>query len=106
MIQNTENLVNIGSRTSLEVNDIVMLVAEINYTSLYLTNGNRILVSYHLGKLHGRLVNYPIFIRPNRNTIINTNHLENIGLDSLRIQGIEIKMSRRRKEQILNQLNL
>ena len=106
MKQNTENLVNIGSRTSLEVNDIVMLVAEINYTSLYRTNGNRILVSYHLGKLHGRLENYPIFIRPNRNTIINTNHLENIGLDSLRIQGIEIKMSRRRKEQILNQLNL
>ena len=105
MIQNFENFVNIGSRTSLNANDIVMLVAEINYTTLYLKNGKRILVSYHLGKLHDRLVDYPSFIRPNRNTIININHLEGIGLDSLRIHGYEIKMSRRRKEKILDQLN-
>ncbi len=104
MIQINENFVNVGSRTTLDINDIVMLVAETNYTTLHLSDGNQILVSYHLGKLQGRLLNYPVFIRPNRNTIINTNHIEKIGTESIRIHGFDIRMSRRRKEKIFNNL--
>ena len=101
-----ESIVNVGSRTFLHANDIVMMVAEINYTTLFLSNGNKLLVSYHLGKLHERLINYPSFIRPNRNTIINTNHLEDFGIDTLKINGHIIKVSRRRKEAILDSLRI
>lgn len=106
MVHNTQNLVNIGSRTSVNANEIVMLVADINYTALHFADGQQLLVSYHLGKLHERLVDYPAFIRPNRNTIININHLEGFDMNTLKIMGQLIKVSRRRKEAIFDSLRI
>lgn len=91
-------LVHIGSRKIVLAQDIVLLQAEINYTFLYLSNGQKIVVSYHLGKLQERLNIYQAFIRPNRNTIVNLNFVTTYNENFLKINDTTIQISRRRKE--------
>lgn len=91
-------LVHIGSRKFVVAQDIVLLQAEINYTFLYFSNGQKIIVSCHLGKLEERLNDYQAFIRPNRNTIVNLNFVTNYNENFLNINGTTVHISRRRKD--------
>lgn len=91
-------MIDVGSRTKLFPNEIVLLEADINYTLLHLVDGKKITVSYHLGKLQERLSRHSSFIRPNRNTIVNLNYVSDCNLDKLTINSQIIQISRRRKE--------
>jgi two-component system LytT family response regulator len=97
-------IVHVGSRTHLISSDIVLLVADINYTSLYLSNGEKLLVSYNLGKLQERLSSHKTFIRPNRNTIVNMDYVTDFDLNFIQINQKNVLISRRRKENILSEL--
>jgi DNA-binding LytR/AlgR family response regulator len=91
-------LVHIGSRKIVLAEDIILLQAEINYTNLYLSNGQKIIVSYNLGKLQERLNIHRSFIRPNRNTIVNLNFVTKYNENFLNINGTTVPISRRRKD--------
>lgn len=93
-------LIDIGSRTKLLRTQIVLLEANINYTLLYLADGQKIIVSYHLGKLQKRLSDFNEFIRPNRNIIVNMNYVTNYDTTSLNIIKRKVLISRRRKDYI------
>lgn len=99
-----KNLVDVGSRTKLFAQDIVFLEASSNYTLLYLADGQKLVVSYHLGKLHERLLGCNFFIRPNRNIIVNMHFLMSYTADSLHINQRTINISRRRKEMIFEHI--
>lgn len=99
-----KNLVDVGSRTKLFAQEIVFLEASSNYTLLYLADGQKLVVSYHLGKLHERLLEYNCFIRPNRNIIVNMNFLMSYTADSLHINQRTINISRRRKEMVFEHI--
>lgn len=97
-----KNFVHVGSRTELFAQDIVLLEASINYTLLYLANGEKLVVSYHLGKLHERLGEFSSFIRPNRNMVVNMHFLMAYTSDSLNINQRTVTISRRRKEVVFD----
>lgn len=98
LISKETPLVHIGSRKIVLAQDIILLQAEINYTFLYLSNGQKIIVSYNLGKLQERLNIHQAFIRPNRNTIVNLNFVTKYNENFLNINGTTVHISRRRKD--------
>ncbi len=98
LISKETPLVNIGSRKLVLAQDIILLQAEINYTYLYLSDGQKIIVSYNLGKLQDRLHIHQAFIRPNRNTIVNLNFVTKYNENFLNINGTTVHISRRRKD--------
>ena len=95
-------LIHVGLRTHLEASNIVMLEANINYTFLYLVDGQKIIVPYHLKKLSKRLVMHKSFVRPNKSAIVNLQFLTEYNDNSLTINQETIRISRRRKEEIIS----
>lgn len=98
LISNQKPIAKIGKKQLIFAHDIILLQAEINYTYLFLADGQKIIVSYHLGKLQEKLSHFQTFIRPNRHTIVNLNFVTSLNANSLEINGTTISISRRRKE--------
>jgi DNA-binding LytR/AlgR family response regulator len=61
-----------GKRIHLPFPIIIRLVADRNYTYIYLTNGQRYLSAHTLSYFHKRLPNF--FVRVNKSNIINKYH--------------------------------
>lgn len=97
-------IIDVGGRRKLLTSEIVLLQADINYTLLHLSDGEKIIVSYHLGKLQERLSEHKSFVRPNRQTIVNLQFLKKYNDEFLTILNHKVQMSRRRKELILSNL--
>jgi DNA-binding LytR/AlgR family response regulator len=87
----------------INIEHVVMLTAQSNYTTVHLADGNSFLYAITLGKLEKRFGD-DAFIRPNRSTLVNTKyvlgvHNANIKHKSSYIKmknGIVIYISRRR----------
>ena len=94
--------INVGSRTALFPNEIVCLEAEANYTTIHLSNGKKMMVSYHLGKLQERLLPYKTFVRANRKFIVNLDFLGDFNSQYMIVKGQEISYSRRRKDMVIS----
>lgn len=97
----------VGGRLSFNPNEIVMLEADINYTNLFLTNGRKVVVAYHLKKLEERLESTACFFRANRGTLLNFNFVEGFANNYLQIGSQQVAVSRRREQvlQILQHFN-
>jgi DNA-binding LytR/AlgR family response regulator len=95
-------LIHVGLRTHLEASNIVMLEGNINYTFLYLADGRKIIVANHLKKLAKRLEMHKSFVRPNKSAIVNLQFLTEYNDNSLTINQEIIRISRRRKEEIIS----
>lgn len=90
--------VNIGGRMSVIPSDIIFLSADENYTLLHLANGNKLMVSYNLGKLQERLSKHVFFLRANRSIVVNMNFVTAFNTNYLKINGMEVSVSRRSKK--------
>lgn len=95
-------LIHVGSRTYLKASNIIKLEANVNYTFLYLADGRKIIVAYHLKKLAKRLEMHKSFVRPNKSAIVNLQFLTQFNDNSLTINQEIIRISRRRKEEIIS----
>lgn len=63
-----------GPRTSLDADNIIHLESDINYTLVHFKNGQQLVLSYTLGKVHACL---PLgFVRVNRGNVINLHYLK------------------------------
>ena len=58
----------------VEQNEIIYLEADNSYTTIYFTNGNKILVSRSL-KEFVDIINSPEFFKPHRSYYVNSNHI-------------------------------
>ncbi|SOE21697.1 LytTr DNA-binding domain-containing protein [Spirosomataceae bacterium TFI 002] len=99
-------LLHVGSGKRLSTDEIVMLEAKANYTEVSLISGSKLTVSTNLGVIEERLVDYENYIRPNRQFIVNLDFFEKINADYLFVKGREIKVSRRRKSEVKQQLQV
>lgn len=66
----TNELIHLGSRKNIAPDSILMMKSDVNYTTIYLVDGYRILSSTTMGILEKRLKEFKFF-RPNRSFIIN-----------------------------------
>jgi DNA-binding LytR/AlgR family response regulator len=101
-----EESLHFGGLKGLFPNEIMCLVAESNYTILHLSNGRKIIFSYHLAKIHSIISRQnSSFIRVNRSTVINLNYVTYFNYDYLTLGDRKITFSRRRRDIIKNEIN-
>ena len=99
--------VHVGSRTHIQPSDIVLVSADISYSFIYLSNGTRIIVSTNIQKLEERFLAFQSMVRVHRRFMINTDYFLNLEGNTVKlINNIECLVSRRKRENLLDQVNL
>jgi two-component system LytT family response regulator len=68
--------IHVGSRTYVLPETIVMIQAEINYSLIFLKNGNKVIVSTCLKKLENRFAIIQSFARVHKSYLVNLNYLK------------------------------
>ncbi len=96
--------INIGSRIKVFPADVILFESDINYTNVYLENGDKFLVSTNLKKIEERFAEFTNFFRPNRSFLINLNFAEFSAENSeLRLRNERfVAVSRRKMPLLLN----
>jgi two-component system LytT family response regulator len=100
--------IHIGGRKEVLPNEVILFEADVNYTKLYLRNGQNILVATTLKKLEQRFSSFDFIFRIHKGFMINLNDIKRINFDTVLLKNKrEILVSRRRKETLLkNVVNL
>ena len=94
------SIIRLGKRTHLQLDQIVWLEADINYTKIHYSNGKQIVVPCNLGRIEQKLDCSKNFIRPNRGTLVNLAFLGGFDDNHIMVKNKKIAYSRRRKEAI------
>lgn len=84
------------------VQQILLLQGDINYTNIHLTDGKIEVVSYTLKRLAFELQQYPEFVRIHKSHIINLSFIHEVILIQNRQEvilqnGIKLSVARRRR---------
>ncbi len=99
--------VHVGSRTHIQPSDIILVSADISYSYIHLSDGSRIIVSTNIQKLEERFLAFQNMVRVHRSYMINTDYFLNIeGNKVLLVNDIECKVSRRKRENLLDLVQL
>lgn len=101
MLESSDTPIRVGSRLKFLPHEMVLLEASVNYTNLHLADGQKIIVSYHLGKLQKRLSDCPCFVRLNKSIMVNMHYIEGFANDYLEVREQQFFMSRRRRKVVL-----
>jgi len=101
-------LPNKGSYESIDLNDIILLKADNNYTEFIIKKGKSILVSKTI-KEYEDLLSSDVFFRVHKSTIVNLNYIEKYtkgdGGEITMLNGSIVKVSRYRKKEFLKLFN-
>jgi DNA-binding LytR/AlgR family response regulator len=94
------------SKISLQLNELVYLESDVNYTIFHMSNGKKHIsgftLKYHLDKMAG-LTN---FFRVNRSICINLNFASDTSLSSISLHnGLQFTVSRRRQKDLAEIIN-
>ena len=91
----------------IPVKEIIRCKADINYTTFYLLNGSKMVVSKTLKEFEDLLNDYD-FIRVHNSHLINLHHIKNYARGEGGVvtmsDGTEVDVSRRKKEEFLKRL--
>lgn len=68
--------IHVGSRTHIQPNSVVMIQADINYSLIYLLDGNRVIVSTCLKKLENRFAPIDSFARVHKSYLVNLDYFK------------------------------
>jgi DNA-binding LytR/AlgR family response regulator len=96
-------LIKIGSFLKVNPDDIVLFIASINYTTVYMKSGEQFLVSTHLKEIQNRFKSEP-FYRTHKSYFINLNCIEKLEteLSKLKMQNdVDVIISRRKKDGLI-----
>jgi len=92
------NIIPIGSRKKVPSEDILYLQSDLNYTKVFLVNGQMIFSSTTLKIIESRLAENPEFLRINRGVVINRQHVKIYQEASVELSNnLSFVVSRRRK---------
>lgn len=91
----------------IPVKDIIRCRADINYTTFFLSNGNKMVTAKTLKEFEDMLSDYD-FIRVHNSHLINLHHIKKYikgeGGVAIMTDGTEVEVSRRKKEEFLKRL--
>ncbi len=95
-------LIHLVGNETVNINDIILLKAESNYSEVFLESGNKITTSKTLKKFEKKLDYFPFF-RTHKSFIINVNHVleyhPNENTDIILSNNFNVQVSRRRKKE-------
>lgn len=81
---------------SLDINKIVILEANINYTIISLENGKKNTIPRTLKHIHNSLSNYDRFVRISRSLIINVDYINSLSYPRIILNNGEVYTPSRR----------
>jgi DNA-binding LytR/AlgR family response regulator len=94
--------ISIGGRKKVLPSEVILLVADINYTKLFCENGEKIIVATTLGKLEKRFSESNFFFRPHKSFLINLNFVESFeDENSIKMLNQQSVIISRRKKNLL-----
>ncbi len=102
------NEIHIGGRKNVVPANVILLEADVNYTVLYLQDGNKVMVATTLKKLEARLGTFKNFFRSSKSYIVNLDYLLDFQGNSNEIimqNKKKVMVSRRRVKDFLNVFN-
>ncbi|MCU0326548.1 MAG: LytTR family transcriptional regulator [Spirosomaceae bacterium] len=94
--------IHIGGRKAVCPDEVVLLIANENYTQVVCTDGTKLLVATTLKELERRFCRNPYFVRTHKSFVVNLQYISNY--QSLEDNFIEmvndtkVTVSRRRKQ--------
>lgn len=95
----------IGKKFVIPHQDVILLKADVNYTEIFLDNGERIVVSKTLKQFEEGFANNNNFIRTHKSYVVNLDHVVSFQLNSgmtIKLSNDEVAtLSRRRKDDFL-----
>jgi DNA-binding LytR/AlgR family response regulator len=98
MKTNKSNTVHVGGRQHLLPNEIILLQANENYTCIFLSDGQKIIVATTLKTLEKRFQSAS-FCRTHKSFLINLSCVKSHSATSILLNNeIEVTLSRRKKE--------
>lgn len=100
-----QNQVHVGSRRFFSPDQLLHLQSELNYTMIFLTNGQTFLSSTTLKTIEQRLYKFKHFIRINRQSIVNANFLSvDNDLSIVLPNNQKLQFSRRKAKEFLKSI--
>ncbi|MES2516758.1 MAG: LytTR family DNA-binding domain-containing protein [Bacteroidota bacterium] len=89
--------VRIGAWKDVHPEEVMLLVADINYTKIYFQNGKKLTVAIPLKELGSRFSTAQFF-RTHKSSIVNLNCVEEYNYNTLRLtNNLRINLARRRR---------
>ncbi|TDE13880.1 LytR/AlgR family response regulator transcription factor [Dyadobacter psychrotolerans] len=106
----TTSSIQIGAKLIVNPEDVILLIADGNYTSIHLLSGSRILVPVTLKELEKRFVCCGIFFRTHKSYLVNLHYIIHYDTKSgkalLEMKSkSEIVISRRKKASFVQKLS-
>ena len=96
--------IHVGSRTYILPDSVVMIQAEINYSMIYLTNGNKVIVSTCLKKLENRFAVIQSFARVHKSYLVNLNYFKSYNEGHFLLQNdLKCIVSRRKFKRLIEE---
>ena len=96
--------VHIGGRKHVHPAQVIMLVADINYTTIYLADGNQFMVATTIGKVQRTLQAHGQFVRTNKAQVVNWAYVLRSSPKELQLKNNEIIKFSRRREKVINKI--
>lgn len=92
------NSVHVGGRKHVLPQQVIMLVADVNYTTVYLVDNQHFMVAMTIGKIQKILGNHGNFVRPNKAQVVNWAYVTQRTQEGLLLKNNEmISFSRRKR---------
>lgn len=102
-MKNTENI-HVGSRTHIQSDRIVMIQADINYSLIYLLDGNKVVVSTCLKKLESRFSTISSFARVHKSFLVNLDYIKEHQKGRFLLENdLSCEVSRRKYKKLVEQ---
>jgi DNA-binding LytR/AlgR family response regulator len=99
------NYIPIGGRKSVSPKQILMLVADINYTMIHLFNGEQFIIATTLKKVQKSLAPHGNFVRTNRKFVVNWDYVRSHCAKQLTLQNNQvIPFSRRQGRLVMEKM--
>ena len=100
-----ETTIHIGGRKHIEPSSVIFMVADINYTKLFLKDGKSLYVATPLKRLQERFQAAGDFFRPNRGIVVNMDYVADLTEVSITLENNKtFKISRRRQPAFLSRV--
>jgi DNA-binding LytR/AlgR family response regulator len=99
------NSVPVGGRKSVTPKQVLMLVADINYTTVHLFNGEQFIIATTLKRVQKSLDSHGNFVRTNKKFVVNWDYVRSHCAKQLTLQNNQIiPFSRRQGKLIMGKL--
>jgi DNA-binding LytR/AlgR family response regulator len=92
--------VHVGGRRHVQPTQVMMLIADINYTTIFLKNGQQFMVATTIGKVQKTLQSHADFVRLNKLQVVNWAYVQSSNTKQLLLKNNEIVQFSRRRSKI------